>query len=102
MRHRRRPESNTLSYRYLFPDSATRELTDDDVKNLDCRKLWRARNEIYYRKGYCFKSERGMRLFDNSNCTEAIVRTTGTEARNVRTIRTWEIRKMCVVASLFD
>lgn len=93
---------NTLAYRALFPDSSQRELTDADVKPLDCQKLWRARNEIYYRNGYCFKTEKGIRFFDNSNCTQANVSLKPLESRNIRTIRTWEIRSRCVVANLRD
>ncbi len=92
---RQEQKTNTLSYRYVFPDSATRQLRRSEVEPLSCHKLWLARNEIYYRKGYCFKTEKGIRYFDNSNCTSSRVRLTALESRNQRTIRAWEIRKRC-------
>lgn len=36
---------------------------------LDCDALWMARNAIWDRYGYCFTSDRGARVFDNSNCS---------------------------------
>lgn len=88
-------KSNTLSYRSIFPNSSKETLKRAQVEKLSCHKLWMARNEIYNRKGYCFKSEKGIRYFDNSNCTSSKVKLTMLESRNKRTIRTWEIRKRC-------
>lgn len=93
-------KANTLSYRAVFPNSSTKTLKRAVVENLDCHKLWLARNEIYNRNGYCFKSEKGIRYFDNSNCTSAIVKLKPLESRNIRTIRTWEIRNRCLVKRL--
>ncbi len=90
-----KPVSKTLAYRYVFPNSSQKPLSRARVEPLGCHKLWLARNEIYYRKGYCFKSEKGIRVFNNANCTSPFVRLTSLESRNKRTIRTWEIRKRC-------
>ena len=81
--------------RSLFPNSSTTTLKRSDVNKLSCHKLWLARNEIYHRNGYCFKSEKGIRYFNNSNCTKTVVKLSSLEQRNKRTIRTWEIRKRC-------
>jgi len=93
-------DEQQLAYRYLFPDSSRREIDREKVKQLDCHKLWLARNEIYYRNHYCFKSEKGLRYFDNSNCSRILVRPTSLENRNIRAIRTWEIRKRCRIKRL--
>ncbi len=90
------PSTNkTLAYPYIFPNSSSSPLTRQHVEPLGCHKLWLARNEIFYRKGYCFKSEKAIRVFNNANCTSPRVRLTALESRNKRTIRTWEIRKRC-------
>ena len=44
---------------WLFPDSDRRYLTGQDLAPLNKSQLWRARNEIYARRGYIFKSPRG-------------------------------------------
>ncbi|MCP4937336.1 MAG: YARHG domain-containing protein [bacterium] len=88
---------NILTYRAIFPDSSRKSLKRAEVEGLTCHKLWIARNEIFHRNGYCFKSEKGIRYFDNSNCTSAAPRLSSLEQRNKRTIRTWEIRKRCSV-----
>ena len=88
-------KTTTLTYRAVFPDSSTKSLKRADVEGLSCHKLWIARNEIFHRNGYCFKSEKGIRYFDNSNCTSSAPKLSVLEQRNKRTIRTWEIRKRC-------
>ena len=45
---------------WLFPDSSSRYLSATDLSNLSSADLWRARNEIYARKGYKFSSPRGI------------------------------------------
>jgi uncharacterized caspase-like protein len=88
-------ETTTLAYRAVFPNSSKVSLKRAEVEKLSCHKLWLARNEIFYRNGYCFKSEKGIRYFDNSNCVSSVVKLSSLELRNKRTIRTWEIRKRC-------
>ncbi len=89
------PETKTLTYRAIFPRSSEVALKRAEVEPLSCHKLWLARNEIYHRNGYCFKSEKGIRYFNNANCTTTKPRLSMLESRNTRTIRTWEIRKRC-------
>jgi pSer/pThr/pTyr-binding forkhead associated (FHA) protein len=45
---------------WLFPDSSSRYLSTTDLSSLTSADLWRARNEIYARKGYKFSSSRGI------------------------------------------
>jgi len=45
---------------WLFPDSSFRYLNATDLSSLSSADLWRARNEIYARKGYKFSSPRGI------------------------------------------
>lgn len=44
---------------WLFPDSSSRYLSATDLSSLSSADLWRARNEIFARKGYKFSSPRG-------------------------------------------
>ena len=45
---------------WLFPDSSSRYLSATDLSSLSSADLWRARNEIFARKGYKFSSPRGI------------------------------------------
>jgi pSer/pThr/pTyr-binding forkhead associated (FHA) protein len=45
---------------WLFPDSSFRNLSATDLSSLSSADLWRARNEIFARKGYKFSSPRGI------------------------------------------
>jgi hypothetical protein len=47
---------------WRFPDSSRRFLSADEVSFLSKAELWRARNEIYARKGYIFTSDQGRRF----------------------------------------
>ncbi|PEQ95193.1 hypothetical protein CN481_04870 [Bacillus sp. AFS006103] len=42
---------------YIFPESDTKRLTESEIANLSYDQLRLARNEIYARHGYLFKSE---------------------------------------------
>jgi pSer/pThr/pTyr-binding forkhead associated (FHA) protein len=44
---------------WLFPDSSSRYLSATDLSSLSSADLWRARNEIFARKGYKFSGPRG-------------------------------------------
>lgn len=44
---------------WIFADSDKRYLTDNEIKNLSTDDLWKARNEIYAKKGYIFNTDRG-------------------------------------------
>jgi pSer/pThr/pTyr-binding forkhead associated (FHA) protein len=58
---------------WLFPDSSSRYLSATDLSKLSSADLWRARNEIFARKGYKFSSPRGI----------AFARTLGNDYRAV-------------------
>jgi pSer/pThr/pTyr-binding forkhead associated (FHA) protein len=45
---------------WLFPDSSSRYLSATDLSRLSSADLWRARNEIFARKGYKFSSRKGI------------------------------------------
>lgn len=45
---------------WLFPDSSFRYLSATDLSSLSSADLWRARNEIFARKGYKFSRPRGI------------------------------------------
>lgn len=86
----------TRARRTMFPDSSSRALNDDRLRNLSCLDLWLARNEIYHRHGFCFTSRLGIQYFGNENC-----RTTSTgvvsprEQSNINRIKAWEQKKGC-------
>lgn len=44
---------------WIFADSSRRKLNPAELRVRSAEQLWRARNEIYARHGYIFKSERG-------------------------------------------
>lgn len=39
---------------FIFPESSTKKLTEDELRKLDLKKLALARNEIFARRGYVF------------------------------------------------
>jgi len=47
---------------WLFPDSDRRLLTPQELANLSADQLWRARNEIFARRGLIFQSAKGRAL----------------------------------------
>ena len=44
---------------WIFADSSRRRLSPSELRVRSAEQLWRARNEIYARHGYIFKSDRG-------------------------------------------
>lgn len=52
---------------YIFPDSDKKYLTEDEVLSVDVKKLKIARNEIFARHGYIFKSEDLKEYFENTS-----------------------------------
>lgn len=62
------PNSMTTSPRmvegqlWLIPDSSVRRLTAKELNGYSKDMLWRARNEIYARRGFIFHTDRGRRL----------------------------------------
>lgn len=56
------PDSQTvraLTSPWLFQDSSSRILTDDELSDLSSDELWLARNEIFARNGFIFSTPRG-------------------------------------------
>lgn len=77
-------------------DSSERALTDEDVMDMSCDDLWIARNEIFDRNGYCFRTKRGQDYFDNSDCTsDSQDILSQLEWENVKLIKRHEARKGC-------
>jgi len=69
-----------------------------DLWSFSCGDLWYQRNAIYARNGFCFKSDRGLRVFGNENCqyqVEADVPMSRAERRVVEMIRDVERQKGC-------
>jgi len=61
----------------------------DDLVELSCQNLWYVRNRIYDENGYCFKTTRARRQFDNSDCwvrDQSKVRLSRIERHNVNAI----------------
>jgi len=56
------PESPLEQQIWLFHDSSERILSQDELSHLSQNELWRARNEIFARRGYIFKTEKGKAL----------------------------------------
>ncbi|MGI9383292.1 MAG: caspase family protein [Methyloligellaceae bacterium] len=80
----------------VFPASSRLALASGQLQALSCQQLWVARNEIYDRNGYCFKTPRGRQYFDNADCRpDARVRLTALEKQNVDRIKSWEQRRGC-------
>jgi len=80
----------------MISDSSERKLTRADVADLDCDQLWIARNEIFDRNGYCFRSERGKSYFDNADCTsDSQDILSSLEWENVRLIQEVEREQQC-------
>jgi len=44
---------------WLFPDSSLRKLSDEELSSMGKDQLWRARNEIFARRGYIFATDKG-------------------------------------------
>ncbi len=81
----------------VFSDSSQRPLLPRDVKQLSCLELWRARNEIFDRNGYCFVTPLGIQYFDNATCktTSSDILKKPLEYLNVKLIQLWENKKRC-------
>ena len=54
------PEATTQSSPWIFPDSDQRYLSDYELKGLSSYDLWRARNEIFARRGYTVDNPKWM------------------------------------------
>lgn len=61
---------------------------------MGCSQLWYARNAIYARKGYCFRTARARAVF-GPRCYPPYGRLNAWEQRQVNIIINWEYRKGC-------
>jgi len=61
---------------------------------MSCSELWYARNKIYARNGYCFKTPRAISVF-GEGCFPPYGRLNGWEKDRVDEIQMWEARKGC-------
>lgn len=64
------------------------------LRYMSCGELWYARNAIYARQGYCFKTARARAVF-GPGCFSPYGRLTGWQQRRVNRIVRWEYRKGC-------
>lgn len=62
-----------------------------------CYDLWYERNAIYDDNGYCFKTDLGKRVFDNSDCYTNKPTFSKAEWRRIEQIRRQEKRLGCKV-----
>ena len=70
----------------------------DGLSSMSCGDLWYRRNEIFARNGYCFKTDRAIRVFGNQGCrfyVEADVPMSRAERDEVEILRAIERRKGC-------
>lgn len=61
------PTTDNTSGDYIFPDSASRYLTDADVEGLTIQEINYGKNEIYARHGRRFKSQELMDYFESKS-----------------------------------
>ncbi len=78
--------AGTTALADVFPDSSYRLVARWELEQQSCHGLWVARNEIYARNGYCFKTRRGRNYFGNAGCVTSNPRLSRTERRNVSRI----------------
>ena len=61
------PATDVTDRDYIFPDSASRYLTDADVEGLTIQEINYGKNEIYARHGRRFKSQELMDYFESKS-----------------------------------
>ena len=84
----------------VIADSSTRPLGWDEIRDLNCPSLWVARNEIFYRDGYCFFTPTGYAYFEagDRKCRPEVEGPANELAlTNARTLGRLERRKGCRV-----
>ncbi|MCC2110641.1 MAG: YARHG domain-containing protein [Hyphomicrobiales bacterium] len=60
--------ASATAFADVFPNSSYRVIARWEFDQLSCQDLWVARNEIYARNGYCFKTRRARGYFGNAGC----------------------------------
>ena|SRR5258706_11871097 len=72
--------------------------TAQNYRSMSCGDLWHQRNAIYARNGFCFRTDRAIRVFGNENCrfdVEADVPMSSSERLDLDEIKAAERRKGC-------
>ncbi|SDR33424.1 YARHG domain-containing protein [Rhizobiales bacterium GAS191] len=65
-----------------------------DAASMGCQELWYARNAIYARNGYCFRTQQAISAFGRG-CFPPFGRLFGYEAQRVQELQYWERVKGC-------
>lgn len=63
--HVSRDDLRTKGGVWLFPDSSIRKLGDEELSSMGKEQLWRARNEIFARRGFIFATDKGKRFSES-------------------------------------
>ncbi len=66
-------QSQSGAEEYIFPDSDTKYLSEDEVRSVEVDKLALGRNEIFARHGYIFKDETFRQYFESCSWYEGTV-----------------------------
>jgi len=84
----------------VIPHSSDRPLEWSEIRDLNCPSLWVARNEIFYRDGYCFFSPVGYSYFESGSgkCNHEVEKPSSEVAwANAKALSRLERRKGCQV-----
>jgi hypothetical protein len=65
-----------------------------NAAGMSCDALWYARNAIYARNGYCFKTDRGRAAF-GAGCFPPYGAVSGGEQNRVNELQYWERQRGC-------
>lgn len=65
-----------------------------DASQMSCSQLWYARNKIYADHGFCFKSDRAIRVF-GAGCFAPYGRMSAAWKERVDDLQYWESRRGC-------
>jgi hypothetical protein len=74
--------------------SGSRRPGNNTAGGMSCDDLWRARNEIYARNGYCFKTPRAISIF-GKGCVPPYGRLTGEDKARAKEIQRQERQQGC-------
>lgn len=98
----KRNQQQVVVQPWIIPDSSHRLLTDTDLSVLSRSELWKARNEIYARNGYIFKSAKGKAYArslagwyspQNPDSSDVYRKMNATEKENIQRIKAYEQKK---------
>lgn len=66
-------DADTYAQEYIFPDSDSRYLSEEEVRSVEADKLRIARNEIFARHGYIFNDEELSQYFNSTSWYEGML-----------------------------